>query len=570
MRQRFIGQEENLLPSTLVSLASMSVHAAGLVAVGVFYVVILLTGILALRKSKEVEKKCIGKKSEVAIVGGRDMIVVIGVFTMTATWVGGGYIMGTAEAVYSPAQGLIWAFGPVSYFLNFLIAGLFFAKPMRSKHYVTMLDPFQHRYGQFFTTAILLPALFSDILWVACILAALGGTMSIILDISATISIPISAAVSISYTVLGGLYAVAYTDVIQLSFIFVSLWLSIPFMFLSPAVTDPSQTTNFNQSNSFPWVGEVKLEDAGKWTDDFFVLALGGLACQALFQRILAASSSAQAQVTCFAAGGFAFIMGIPSVIIGAVAASADWNQTGYGLPPPYERGEAGNILPLALSYIAPTWVSVLGIGALAAAVMSSMDSALLSSGSMFTQNIYKTTLRKQASERELKWVIRISVLLVGLAGTCLAFNKSSILSLWVLANDTLYCVIAPQLTCAVHLRSGNCYGAISGYVIALLLRVLSGEPALGIPPVLLFPGWREEDGVITQYFPFRTLIVFISLAVVVFMSWLFQLAFSRQLIPQSWDVFDAFKKKVEAIEEERTTIPISKDEKKYVLNTAL
>lgn len=37
-----------------------------------------------------------------------------------------------------------------------------------------MLDPFQHRYGKVFTAALLLPAMASDILWVACILAALG------------------------------------------------------------------------------------------------------------------------------------------------------------------------------------------------------------------------------------------------------------------------------------------------------------------------------------------------------------------------------------------------------------
>lgn len=50
---------------------------------------------------------------------------------------------------------------------------------------------------------------------------------------------------------------------------------------------------------------------------------LGGLAYQALYQRILSAASSSQAQVTCFAAAGTTFIMGIPSVIIGGVAASA-------------------------------------------------------------------------------------------------------------------------------------------------------------------------------------------------------------------------------------------------------
>lgn len=57
--------------------------------------------------------------------------------------------------------------------------GLFFAKPMRSKRYVTMLDPFQHRYGNMFTAILLLPAMFSDVLWVACILAALGRSLCV-------------------------------------------------------------------------------------------------------------------------------------------------------------------------------------------------------------------------------------------------------------------------------------------------------------------------------------------------------------------------------------------------------
>jgi len=54
------------------------------------------------------------------------------------------------------------------------LAGLFLAKPMRSKRYVTMLDPFQRSYGNSFTAALLVPALISDILWVAGVLAALG------------------------------------------------------------------------------------------------------------------------------------------------------------------------------------------------------------------------------------------------------------------------------------------------------------------------------------------------------------------------------------------------------------
>ncbi|XP_041795503.1 high affinity choline transporter 1-like [Chelmon rostratus] len=543
----------------------MAVNVPGLVAVVVFYIVILVIGIWASRKSKKVEKTCAGNKSEVTIVGGRNINVLVGVFTMTATWVGGGYIMGTAEAVYSPSQGLIWAMGPPAYLINFLLGGLFFAKPMRSKRYVTMLDPFQHRYGNLFTATLLLPALVSDILWVACILAALGGTMSVILGLSSALSIIISAAVSIVYTFLGGLYSVAYTDIIQLSFIFVSLFLCIPFLVLSPAVTDISQAVHLNQSNVNAWIGELELADAGKWADEMLLLALGGLAYQALYQRILSAASSAQAQVTCFAAAGTVFIMGIPSVVIGVVAASADWNQTAYGLPPPFERGEAGKILPLALHYLTPTWLSVLGIGSVAAAVMSSMDSVLLSSASMFTQNIYKTTLRKQASERELQRVIRVSVLLVGLAGTGLAFGDDSVFALWLLSGDLLYCIILPQLVCVLHFSSANSYGAISGFIVGLLMRGLSGEPVLGIPAVLLYPGWREEDGVITQYFPYRTLAMLCSVICIVTVSKLMELGFCHQLIPQSWDLLGVFE---EIKEEEGEEVPVPQVEKNSILHT--
>lgn len=50
-----------------------------------------------------------------------------------------------------------------------------------------------------------------------------GGTMSVILDLPYVYSIIISSVVAIVYTLMGGLYSVAYTDVIQLILIFVSL-----------------------------------------------------------------------------------------------------------------------------------------------------------------------------------------------------------------------------------------------------------------------------------------------------------------------------------------------------------
>lgn len=40
---------------------------------------------------------------------------------LTATWVGGGFIVGTAEAVYNPSMGLTWAVMPITATMCFII-----------------------------------------------------------------------------------------------------------------------------------------------------------------------------------------------------------------------------------------------------------------------------------------------------------------------------------------------------------------------------------------------------------------------------------------------------------------
>lgn len=521
----------------------MALNVPGLVVMALFYLLILGTGIWASMRSKKEEKNWKGDGMEITLLAGRRINLLVGVFTLTATWVGGGFILGIAEATYNPTLGAVWALMPVPYVLTFFLGGFFFAKPMRENKYVTMMDPFQKKYGNVMSIALIFPALVADVLWVARTLVSLGGTMSVILDLSYVYSIIISSVVAIIYTLLGGLYSVAYTDVIQLILIFVSLWVCVPFMMTNPNSLDISLTA-YNQSFQAPWVGTVKLDEAGKWFDDFMLLALGGLAYQAFYQRILSASSYTQAQVTCFASSAFCLVLGIPSVLIGAVAASTDWNATSYGLPTPYERGQVGSILPIALQYLTPTYISIIGIGAVAAAVMSSMDSALLSSASLFSSNIYKNILRKQASDREMQWVIRISVVVVGLAGTGLTFLDSSVLVFWLVGVDMSYTIMFPQLVCILFFKGSNANGAIVGFTMGVLMRILSGEPLIGLSPAIRFPGCRlDKEGRLVQYFPFRTAIMIISLVSILLFSWLASIIFNKGLLSERWDVFKIKRK---------------------------
>jgi len=172
-----------------------------------------------------------------------------------------------------------------------------------------------------------------------------------------------------------------------------------------------------------------------------------------------------------------------------------------------------------------------------------------------------------QASERELQIVIRISVLLVGLAGLGLAFGDDSVFALWMVSGDLLYCVVLPQLVCVLYFSRANSYGAICGYLVGLLVRGLSGEPLLGIPALILYPGWREVDGVKVQYFPFRTIAMLSSMICIISVSWLVEVAFRRQIIPQSWDSLGVFDEKKEA---EKEQVPAPCEENNSSLNTKL
>ncbi|XP_053564593.1 high-affinity choline transporter 1 [Bombina bombina] len=518
----------------------MALNVPGLIAVIIFYSITLATGMWAAWKAKKSEK---GKnKTEVAIVGGRNLNMFVGLFTTTATWVGGAYINGTAEIVYMPSRGLAWVHAPLGFAATFFIGGLFFVKPMRSKNYVTMMDPLQEAFGNTMGSILFIPPLLGDIFWFASILASLGATVSVILDVKGYLSIIISACTVILYTLLGGLYSVAYTDVIQLLFMIVTLWICVPFALLNSASENIAYTA-VHELYQAPWIGKIHTEYIGRWLDDLAYLSLGGIAWQIYFQRILAASSTKQAMVTSYLSGVLCAVMGVPSILIGAAAASTDWNQTNYGLPTPNERNESNMILPLVLQHLCPTYVSVAGLGAIAAAVMSSADSSLLSASSMFAYNIYKKLLRKKASDREVIWIMRLSMVLLGSAGMGLAFLSNSVYDLWFLSGELVYSLLFPQLCSALFIAGTNAYGSAAGFFLGFILRLFGGENSLKIPPLIHYPGCTLVDGVYVQLFPFKTFTMLVSLITIVVISYSAQFLFMKNVLPIHWDVCNIFRK---------------------------
>ena len=224
------------------------------------------------------------------------------------------------------------------------------------------------------------------------------------------------------YTILGGLKAVIYTDMIQ-TFILLAGTGAVTYYGLMEiggwnammdALTEaaiepenPPAERFFNlwrpsDDTSYPWTGMLfgaPILGVWYWCTDQFIV-----------QRTLSAKDISNARRGTLFAGFLkllpVFIFFIPGVIAYALAQKGMLN---FSLENPDQA------LPAMITGFLPIGLKGLAISGLLAALMSSLSSAFNSSSTLITFDFYKQW-KPQASEKELVWVGQLATLILVIA----------------------------------------------------------------------------------------------------------------------------------------------------------
>lgn len=460
-------------------------------AVIAMYGAFLFVGWRASRKVRE------GTAADL-IVAGRAMPLWVAALTMTATWVDGGYLLGTTEGVYKSSLQL-GIQGGLCFGLSLILGGLFFAGIMRRHGFTTLIDPLEARFGARWAAVLFLPALAGELFWSAELLVAIGATFGVLLDMPITTAILLSAVVTTAYTVLGGMWSVAYTDIVQLGLVALGLAAALPYVldaaggltaaWGSYVAARPEGADVFPPltSASALWSGGA----AFTWWDTSLMLVLGGIPWNAYFQRVLSCRTPRDAARQSILAGGLTIALTAPPLLMGIGAFAFPWPEA---LSARLAASPA-DAMPLLFANAVPPAIGLLGLAAIIGAVTSSFSSSILSAGSMLSWNCLKRLVWPDLTVAGMRRAIRASILLFGALAAVLALEVQSVQALWFFTSDLVFVLLFPQLVAALFDTKANRTGSIVAFTVSAVLRIGGGEPLLGVPALLPYP----------EAFPFRT-----------------------------------------------------------------
>ncbi|MBD3273646.1 sodium:solute symporter family protein [Candidatus Dependentiae bacterium] len=363
------------------------------------------------------------KTNEDYFLAGRKLSFFPLAFTLIATQVGGGMMLGTAAESYK--VGYFGIFYTLGMSLGFLILGLGVASKLRSFNVVTTAQLFESKYNSVFLRKV--ASLISIVTLFGLLCAQVVASRSVLLALGFSNDFVLIAfwLIVIFYTMIGGLRAVAATDTAQILF----LLTVFSVLFIKTLLAEPSSFFTFSSfvsrqgafnSSNFSFLTLFPV---------IFNPMMFSLIEQDLAQRFFSARTKRIAALGAVTASAFLLLFSFIPVYFGMKA-----NLTSLFLP------EGANPLIVTIKSVANRFFLSLIVTSIAAAVISTADSLLCAISSNICQDFDFSFIKIKKVNFS-----KMVTLVVGLLAILVAYFSNDIIGLLVQSYElSISCLFVP------------------------------------------------------------------------------------------------------------------------------
>lgn len=452
------------------------------IAITAFIMLTLVVGIISGKLVKQSGRRL--------IVAGKSLPLVMVGTMLAAQAVDGNSSLGNVALVFEFG---FWAGAvvPIGLGICLLITAAFYAKPLNKMMMITLPDFYFRRYGNGAEGISGVLMIISFTVLVAGNLAASGFILETVFGINYFWGILISALVVVAYTVAGGLFASAYTNLFQVYLAIGAFW--VGFLFFAGGFADAPWDVIYN--NAPPEYLDLSgLYDIGNgalinW-GAILALGLGDIIALDFMERVFAARNPKVAQRGALMGGALTLFTVVPTSMLGIVAL--------YYLP----VGTSPDLaLPLLSTEYLPFAIGAAILMGVIGASMSTASGGLLAISSVVSRNLVNRIVRRRwlgkpgTSDRSLLNMTRMAIIPMVIAGTSLGYFLPNPGVYLVLAFDIMFAGAFAPLTLGLFWKKSNMPAAIASLLVGSFLRLsffftmpedLAGLDTM-IPPVVSF-----------------------------------------------------------------------------------
>ena len=299
------------------------------------------------------------------------------------------------------------------------------------------------------------------------------------------IGLLIGFIIILTYTVLGGYKAVCTTDFIQGALIFIAFVISSIIMFftLGGKGNALEQVNNFASRAMNGDFGELFKNNflANKSFSPLSAISalswcLGYFGMPHIIVRFMGIRSNKEVKTARKIGITWMIISYIGTILIGTLGTAYLLNKGILLGANPEETilegikvmgaGTQETVFSESMLKLYPAFIAGLFLCAILAASMSTADSQLLSASSAIGQDIFKGIIKKDADDKTVLLVSRVSVVVIALVALVLALNpNSSIFGLVAFAWSGFGGTFGPLIILALYWKKTTAKGAIAGLI---------------------------------------------------------------------------------------------------------